>query len=664
MVKRFSKIVIANRGEIAVSIINTARTLGVETVAIYADGEEFALHVQQANEAVSLGSGSLQDTYLNIDKIVNIALETGAEAIHPGYGFLSENADFAKACKENGLVFIGPSEEVLRKMGNKVVAKSIAQKAGVRILSGNAIHLEDIERHAASLVYPVLIKAAFGGGGKGMQVVHNANELVEKATSAARSALNYFGNGEIFVEEFVQNARHIEVQVLGDSFGNLVHLFERDCTVQRNHQKIIEEAPAFSISNELREKIHEAALAICREIGYENAGTVEFLVDREENFYFLEMNPRIQVEHPVTEQITGIDIVNEQLSIAAGNALSFNQNDIVVKGHAIEVRLYAEDLLNNFAPSAKAIEHFRFPSFSGIRVETDLSNKSVSALQFDPLLCKLISTAKTRELAIKQLVKALKGTAIIGPETNQEYLLTLLQTTDFQTNKLATNYCEVHHEELIEAVRHLKQKMDKRFIVAAALTVLYPQNREVVGNVWNKIGFWRMMPEVNLNIDGESTTVGFHRNRNSCNIIMGQETFDVHVTAEPEDRMELCIGQEKQSFTYTKLADNHLSISLMGHVFLVYSGDLLDHYPQHHQNNEIVNAAPSDTIFSHLHGKIVHINIEKGQTIGKGDLLMVIESMKSENKVLSPGVGKVKKITVSVGDQVADQMPLVYLEDI
>jgi acetyl/propionyl-CoA carboxylase alpha subunit len=447
---RLKKILIANRGEIALRIIRAARKLNIRTVAVFSAEEENALHVVRADEAVSLGTGSLNDTYLNIEKIIRAALETKAEAIHPGYGFLSENHLLAETCQKNGIIFIGPSSEVLRLMGNKLEAKALAESLDIPTLNNYTVNDSNLNKIASSLSYPVLIKSAHGGGGKGMQVVNSAEELNEKVLKASRMAQNYFGNGEVYLEPYVEQARHIEVQVLGDNFGNLVHLYERDCTLQRNYQKIIEEAPAPGLSEKIRNELLEAALKLCRSINYSGAGTVEFLLGKNGLFYFMEMNPRIQVEHPVTEEITGIDIVKEQLSIAAGNPLSFAQNDVIINGHAIEVRLYSEDPSNGFAPSTTPVTFFRFPERTNIRIESDLSGESASAgSQFDPLLCKIIAKGNHREEALSLMNAALWETIISGPKTNQQYIRALLQHPKVADSSTDTRFCENRMNELL-----------------------------------------------------------------------------------------------------------------------------------------------------------------------------------------------------------------------
>ena len=665
MIKKFDKILIANRGEIACRIVRACNDLGILTVAVYLSGEEQAPHVCAADEAFLLQGNHLSETYLNGAQIVGIAVLSGAQAIHPGYGFLSENAVFAETCLQNGLVFIGPSVEVLKLMGNKVNAKQIAKKAGVNVLTTYTVTSSQIENELTKINFPVLIKASHGGGGKGMQVVHSDEELSDKAISARRSAQNYFGNGEIYIEDYIENARHIEVQVLGDQYGNLVHLYERDCTVQRNHQKIIEEAPSACLSVDLRNQILDAALAVCREVGYQNAGTVEFLVDEKNHFYFLEMNPRIQVEHTVTEQITGVDIVKEQLHVAAGNPLSFTQDEVKVTGHAIEARLYAEDSLHDFRPSSKPITYYGFPNQQWIRLETAVDTSS-SAVQFDPLLGKIIVTGIDRDNALTRLVNALDQTVVLGPATNQLHLQQILNTTAFQKNKVTTNFCQQNHTELIKEIIAAKLRIDRRFIIAASLLSLFRSPLKDEPNVWNTVGYWRLNTSIELIIDDQLLKIGFSFTPDGVFVRMNNLEFKAFIikTKNEEHRLDIHIDGDINSFSVVKENAAKLLLNHRGMVFEISTPDLLAYYPEDYSAENNFYESDINLIKSHLHGKIVNINIKRNQTINKGDVLLVIESMKSENSITSPKKAKIKRITVEVGEQVTDQMPLVYLEDL
>ena len=661
--KKFNKILIANRGEIALRIMRAAKTLDIKTVAVYADEERNAPHVSQADEAYSLGTGDLGKTYLNIEKMVSVAIQCGAQAIHPGYGFLSENPNFAKACTKNGIVFVGPSAEVLKQMGNKVTAKTIARKAGVKILESILYDAIKPDTSLHTLPYPLLIKAAHGGGGKGMEVVHSADELLGKATAASRAAQNYFGNGDIYIENYIENARHIEVQVLADHYGNMVHLYERDCTVQRNHQKITEEAPAAGISANLRNNLHQAALSICRETDYTNAGTVEFLVDANNDFFFLEVNPRIQVEHPVTEIITGIDIVQEQLMIAAGNPLSFTQNDVEIKGHAIEVRIYAEDPMNNFAPSGNPVLHSKFPVKEDLRVESAIDH-SGNTTQYDPLLCKLAVSGIDREHARVKMMNVLEETVIMGPETNQLYLKELIGSTAFANNQLQTRFCQIEHKTIIAGIKTTIEKEEADYILAAAIIGLFASGLKP-RNYWESIGYWRLNNNIDFIFNKKELSISFFIKEKKIQFSLFKNHFEYSFELIPDKNLIILnqVGEQKP-FSFFKVNSASILIAQHGVVHQISTPDLLDFYPVSFSSENEDQNSNENIVRSPLHGKIVTINIEKNQKIEKGEVLLVIESMKSENAVISPKKGRIKEIAVTIGFQVSDQTPLVYLEDL
>ncbi|HKL33265.1 MAG TPA: biotin carboxylase N-terminal domain-containing protein, partial [Tangfeifania sp.] len=414
---RIQKIVIANRGEIAVRITKTARKLGIKTVAVYAEDDDRSLHVSQADEAVLLKGNSLQDTYLNQDKIIEIAIEKGAQAIHPGYGFLSENASFAEKVEKSGLIFVGATSEQIRLMGEKKQANQFVEKLGIPIIPSISGSEQEISKALEKLEFPVLVKASGGGGGKGMKVVYEPENLPTVMKRAGAVALNYFGNSELLIEKFLPKARHIEVQLFGDGKGNAIHFFERECSIQRHYQKLVEEAPAVSVSEKTKKKLYEAAIKIAQSINYRGAGTIEFLVDENEDFYFLEMNTRLQVEHPVTELITGEDLVEWQLKIAAGEPLSFSQNEIQKNGHAIELRICAEDPAAGFSPTPGIVDEIHIPDLA--RWDSYLAEKTLIPPSYDSLAGKLIVSENTREAAISKMQKALSQFYISGVKTNQ-----------------------------------------------------------------------------------------------------------------------------------------------------------------------------------------------------------------------------------------------------
>lgn len=438
----FKKVLIANRGEIAVRIIRTCKALGITTIAVYSEADTDAPHVQLADEAYLIGGPRVAESYLNSNKILEIARISEAEAIHPGYGLLSENADFARRCEEAGLVFIGPSPEVIAMMGSKIESRKAMEKAGIPVVPGITCPLADAEEAAAAadrIGYPVMLKASAGGGGIGMQVVHNADEIFKAFAGNQKRAIDFFGDGAMYLEKFVYNPRHIEIQILADRFGNTVYLWERECSIQRRHQKVVEEAPSTFIREETRTKMGEAAVKAARSIGYKNAGTIEFLVDEEQNFYFLEMNTRLQVEHPVTEEITDLDLVEKQLQIAAGEALNFSQEDVKRDGHAIEVRIYAEDP-KTFFPSPGKITKLELPKGSGVRHELAIHSQSAVTPYYDPMIAKLIVKGSNREEAIKRLQDALADYHIEGIKTNIPMLQAVIAHPAFLSGDTTTDF--------------------------------------------------------------------------------------------------------------------------------------------------------------------------------------------------------------------------------
>ncbi len=438
----FKKILIVNRGEIALRIIRGARELGIKTVAVYSDADINSLHIKYADESYHLRGTSAGETYLNIEKILEVAKLSGADAIHPGYGFLSERAHFISAVEAAGITFIGPSATSVEMMGSKTGARQIMQQHGVPFVPGTTEPVESIEEataFASSIGYPVLIKASAGGGGKGMKKVFSAPEMEDAYFSAKREALSAFGDSAVYIEKFIENPKHIEVQILGDKHGNYVHVFERECSVQRRHQKIIEESPSPVMDQSTRNKITATAIQAAKACDYYNAGTIEFLMDDRKNFYFLEMNTRLQVEHPVTELISGLDLVKEQIKIASGEKLSFTQKDLEITGHSIECRVYAEDPDNNFLPSTGKITFHRLPTGPGVRVDEGIEAGSEVSMFYDPMLSKVIVHGSDREAAIQRMKMALASYSITGVQTNLSVLLWLLNNDSFLSGKYSIN---------------------------------------------------------------------------------------------------------------------------------------------------------------------------------------------------------------------------------
>lgn len=467
----FQKVLIANRGEIAVRVIRACRELGIATVAVFSDVDRAALHVSMADEAYPIGPESARESYLNIQKILDVARRSGAQAIHPGYGFLSENAQFARACAEAGVKFIGPPASAMELMGSKTRARQAMQKAGVPFVPGSSrgLSLQEAEALAAEIRFPVMIKAAAGGGGKGMRLVRNAADFKSSFEAAQGEALSSFGDSEVYLEKYIENPRHIEIQVLADEHGNVVYLGERECSVQRRHQKVIEEAPSAIVDEEMRQKMGAVAVQAARSAGYTNAGTIEFLVDQQRNFYFLEMNTRLQVEHPVTEFVTGLDLVHLQLKIASGEKLPFRQQDVTLRGHAIECRIYAEDPENNFFPSPGKITSLIRPSGPGIREDSGVYEGWTVPLDYDPMLSKLIAFAPDRSSAIARMRRALDEYFVGGIKSNLPLFRRILEHPDFISAKIDTGFLD----RLLAAEPQLSQSQDGFSDIAAISAALF-----------------------------------------------------------------------------------------------------------------------------------------------------------------------------------------------
>lgn len=438
-----SKILVANRGEIALRVMRSAREMGIKTVAVYSEADREALHVRFADEAVFIGPPPSSESYLRIEKIIDAARQTGAQAIHPGYGFLSENEDFAQAIEDAGMIFIGPSAKSIEVMGSKLAAKEAVAKFNVPLVPGTSEPIDDIKKAkkiAREIGYPILIKASAGGGGKGMRIVENEDEFQEQMERAVSEATSAFGDGSVFIEKYVTKPRHIEFQIFGDKHGNVIHLFERECSIQRRHQKVVEEAPSSVLTPDLRKRMGEAAVNVGKSCGYYGAGTVEFILDENLNFYFLEMNTRLQVEHPVTEMVTGIDLVKLQIKVAQGEKLPFKQEDLKMHGHAVEVRVYAEDPSNNFLPDIGTLQTYKRPQGNGIRVDDGFEQGMEIPFYYDPMIAKLICHAETREMAIEKTIRAINEYEITGLETTLGFCNFVMHHDAFRSGKFDTGF--------------------------------------------------------------------------------------------------------------------------------------------------------------------------------------------------------------------------------
>ena len=487
------KILVANRGEIAVRIMRSCREMGILSVAVYSEADRTSMHVRYADEAYYIGPSPSNESYLKIDTIINIAIETKVDAIHPGYGFLSENADFSRKVKENGIIFIGPSPEAISSMGDKVTARTLMETSGIPIVPGTQKSLattEELRAVAGKIGYPIMVKASAGGGGKGMRLVKNESELETAYSMAKSEAKSAFGDDTVYIEKYIESPHHIEFQILADQYGNTVHLFERECSVQRRHQKVIEETPSPHMTPELRQTMGQYAIKAAQSVQYVGAGTIEFLVDDNRNFYFLEMNTRLQVEHPITERITGIDIVKEQINIADNKPLPFKQEELVIHGHSIECRIYAEDPQNNFMPNPGIIKHISEPLGLGVRTDGYVYKGYEIPIYYDPMISKLIIWAKTRKEAIDRMKRALFEYKITGVKTSIPFLEKIMDTPDFKSGKYNTHFIEKNTAYLnIDEPCELECQDIAMFVTY--LDFIKKQASQVQDNVTNKPSPWK-----------------------------------------------------------------------------------------------------------------------------------------------------------------------------
>lgn len=659
--RKINKILIANRGEIAVRIMRTLKRLHIESVAVFADNDADALHRRMADEAYPLGNGSLKDTYLNIQKIIDAALDSGAEAIHPGYGFLSENPEFDEACRQNNLIFIGPDAETMRLMGNKIAARKVAIENDIPVTFGMTGSLDDILAKADTLPYPVLIKAAAGGGGKGMHIVHKKEDLKEELERASREAEKYFGDGTVFVEQYLENPRHIEVQILADHHGNIIHLGERECTIQRRYQKIIEESPSPTLTEEKRQQLLSTAVKLCKGIGYKNAGTVEFIVDKDLNFYFLEVNTRIQVEHPVTEMRTGIDIVEEQIRIARGKEMGWTQEMIPFQGHAIELRIYAEDPENGFLPTPGKVTAYHEPQVRGTRVDSSIDGPCTVSEAYDPMIAKLICHGKTRQAAIETAQHALKEFILQGLTTNKAYLWEVIKNPDFAENKIDTSFCATHQEALLKALNDSRNSLNVNDIAVCFLLYDFYKKRfeNLTENVWEEIGYWRFHSQFTVDVEGRKVPVSIDNTGNrKIDGHIGETPFTAEYVAHDNHQLKFMLNGRTE-VVYCSVNDEQKTIvnfhGLNFHCFRTDQlNDTLD-YARKEQAND------KSTLVSPMPGKVVKINVKEGDEVTAGTVMIVVEAMKMENNITATAKAKVKKILVTEGEMVDNKKQLIEL---
>jgi 3-methylcrotonyl-CoA carboxylase alpha subunit len=656
--KSFRKILIANRGEIALRVMRSCRAMGIETVAVYSDADAHAPHVRFAGEAVHLGAAPAPESYLRVEKIIEAAKRTGAGAIHPGYGFLSESAEFAESCAAAGIVFIGPSPAAIRAMGLKSSARRLAAEAGASVVpgyDGDDQSIETLRERMIEIGFPVLIKASAGGGGKGMRVVRDESAIDEAVEAARREAENAFGDGSLLIEKYIEGARHVEIQILGDMRGNLVHLFERDCSLQRRHQKIVEESPSPAVNEELRRKMGETAVNIGRAIGYTNAGTVEFILSMSGDFYFIEANTRLQVEHAVTEMITGLDLVRLQIEIAEGRPLPFTQADLKTEGHAIEARLYAEDPANDFLPSTGKIIDAHFPALEDLRIDSGIERGMEVGIHYDPLLAKLIARGENRGEAIRKLVYALRQSAIQGLRTNRDFLIRLLDHQDFRHGRAHTGFIAEHFAELISDD---DPRLDRETLVAAAL---YLQNQwrasnELPGEL--PPGYRNNPyrdPSIKFHIDSGEVEVSWRETGAGAYLA---RVFDSTVTAQvlsssSDGVIRIEIDGVQRAFKIAEAGDELYVDSFLGSRVIKRS----PRHPMRHAATEQASAnAP-------MPGKVLKILVEPGQKVSAGDPLIILEAMKMEHTMRAALAGIVESVLVRDGDVVGPGQLLAQIHE-
>jgi len=613
----FRKLLIANRGEIAVRIIRTARRMGVATVAVYSDADAKAAHVALADQAVRLGPPPPRESYLSIEAVLAAAKASGAEAIHPGYGFLSENAEFAEACAGAGIVFVGPPPSAIRAMGLKDRAKALMAKAGVPVVPGylgDDQSTEHLRAEADRIGYPVLIKAVAGGGGKGMRKVEQGPDFAAALEGAQREARGAFGNDAVLIEKYVTRPRHIEVQIFADSHGNAVHLFERDCSLQRRHQKVIEEAPAPGMSAAMRAAIGAAAVKAAKAVAYVGAGTIEFIADaseglRPDRIWFMEMNTRLQVEHPVTEGITGTDLVEWQLRVAAGEPLPKAQDELAISGHAIEVRLYAEDPQSGFLPSTGTLEVLRFPQ--DVRVDTGVREGDAVTPFYDPMIAKVIAHDATREGAAEKLAQALEQIRIAGLKTNNAFLIRALRHPDFLAGEIDTAFIERHLAQL------LPPTAPPPHVVSAAADFIVNESAPAGDDPWNARDGFRLggahAAQIEFMVDGK------------------------RVLAEAKASPDVLVH---------RLASGAFAAMEQGQTFVL---SLYDPFEAAE-----ASGAATDRIVTPMPGKIIQLLVREGETVAKGQPLAVLEAMKMEHTLSAPAAATVEAVSVAVGDQVGE----------
>ncbi len=653
------KILIANRGEIARRIMRTCREMGISTVAVFSEPDRNALFVREADQAVALGGTAPNESYLRIDAVIEAAQRTGADAIHPGYGFLAENAEFAAACRDAGVKLIGPSPEAIAAMGSKIEAKKIVSDAGVPVLPSvvyTGQPLDALLDELADQPFPLLIKASAGGGGRGMRIVREKSELSAAIQAAQSEAAGAFGDDTLFVEPYVESPRHIEFQIFGDEHGNIVHLFERECSIQRRHQKIVEEAPSTALNDALRAEMGQAAVRAAEAIRYVNAGTVEFLLTPDRRFYFLEVNTRLQVEHPVTECITGLDLVRLQILVARGEPLPDDVRNATIGGHAIEVRLYAENPLQGFAPSTGTLHRFRIPGESGVRIEAGFTDGDEISPYYDSMLAKVIAHGPTREEAARRLARVLAAAQLHGPTTNRDLLVRLLRHPDFLSGETDTHFLERFPPEQLG--RSLLDDAGLKLHAAAAALAQQARRRATTNVLRHVPSGWRNNPsrlqQTTFQVDDETIEVGYRLDREGLTLeIDGLSSENVRLLQCTPTEVELELDGISRLYEVHEVDDTVYVDSSLGSCVL----KTVPRFPS--PEDELAKGS----LVAPLPGVINEVRVEVGHAVQAGDVLIVIESMKMLHEVAAPDAGVVTALHVEPASHVEAGAVLAVISD-
>lgn len=640
---KFSKVLVANRGEIAVRVMQTAKAMGYQTVAVYSDADRNARHVQEADEAVYIGASKVSESYLSITKIIEACKKTGADAVHPGYGFLSENTDFAQACIDNQITFIGPTASAIELMGSKRLSKIAMIEAGVPCVPGYEGDRQDLEylaTQAEQIGFPIMVKASAGGGGRGMRLVQQSSELVEALQTARSEAENAFGSGELILEKAVIAPRHVEIQVFGDTHGNYVYLFERDCSIQRRHQKVVEEAPCPVMTPELRQQMGEAAVAAAKACAYVGAGTVEFLLDASGEFYFLEMNTRLQVEHPVTELITGLDLVEWQLCVANGEELPLQQHELTLNGHAIEVRLYAEDPRQDFLPQTGQVLRWKPTILPNVRIDHGMLATDEVSPFYDPMVAKVIAYGKTREDAIRLLARAVDDCVLLGVNSNKQFLVNLLRHPVVAAGDTNTAFIQQHFQD-DSSLHHQVLSLEILAIAAA----LFSQSKGIVA--W-QTGLGVPLP-LKLKYDDQQIQLQLSSENNQITVQLCDQTICIEVIEKTAEQMIYVVEGVRRRVQYVLDGDQLYLDRDNGNVTIrnvTYAAP------------ETADVAGDGKIRAPMDGAVVNILVNKGDSVVKGQTLLVLEAMKIQQQIRSDVDGVVEDILGQQGQQVKKRQML------